>query len=136
MSAAVCPRRPVQLPYSERVNTMTGLRSELQLLNTASCLAQTDRTFGVVGGPVPTDARQGRHRQRYGANGERLVAGYAVAQQACWLQVKVYINLLRRTLQEYTAPTYDALHACCVPSKLFAVVTMATGAFPSSGAKA
>jgi len=28
-----------------------------------------------VGGPVPADARQGRDKQRYGASGERLVAG-------------------------------------------------------------
>lgn len=28
-----------------------------------------------VGGPVPTDARQGRHKQRYNEAGERLVAG-------------------------------------------------------------
>lgn len=25
-----------------------------------------------VGGPVPQEARQGRHRQRYGEGGERL----------------------------------------------------------------
>jgi hypothetical protein len=30
---------------------------------------------GAVGGPHPTEARQGRHNQRYGATGERLVAG-------------------------------------------------------------
>lgn len=29
----------------------------------------------VVGGPQPVEARQGRHKQRYGDNGERLVAG-------------------------------------------------------------
>eukprot|EP00877_Chromochloris_zofingiensis_P003887 jgi/Chrzof1/1349/Cz10g04020.t1 len=28
-----------------------------------------------VGGPVPNQSRQGRHRQRYGDSGERLVAG-------------------------------------------------------------
>lgn len=33
------------------------------------------KDFGDVGGKVPTAARQGRHRQRYGTNGERLVAG-------------------------------------------------------------
>eukprot|EP00798_Chlamydomonas_sp_ICE-L_P029063 gene29063-32267_t len=29
----------------------------------------------AVGGPAPTAARQGRHKQRYGEGGERLVAG-------------------------------------------------------------
>lgn len=29
----------------------------------------------LVGGPVPNSSRQGRHRQRYGEGGERLVAG-------------------------------------------------------------
>lgn len=30
----------------------------------------------TVGGPVPTHARQGRQKQRYGEHGERLLAGY------------------------------------------------------------
>lgn len=29
----------------------------------------------TVGGPVPTHARQGRQKQRYGEHGERLLAG-------------------------------------------------------------
>ena len=36
-------------------------------------------TWGNVGvdvnGPTPTESRQGRHKQRYGEGGERLVAG-------------------------------------------------------------
>ena len=35
-----------------------------------------------VGAPVPTVARQGRQNQRYGENGERLVAGCALNTNA------------------------------------------------------
>lgn len=32
-------------------------------------------TTSLIGGPAPASARQGRHKQRYGETGERLVAG-------------------------------------------------------------
>lgn len=39
-------------------------------------------TTSLVGGPVPPAARQGRHQQRYGVGGERLVAGYVRGRRA------------------------------------------------------
>ena len=47
-----------------------------------------------VGGPQPEFARQGRELQRYGANGERLVAGCGITAGGGGFVVRLLPSML------------------------------------------
>jgi hypothetical protein len=51
-----------------------------------SVTAMAPLLASCIGGPVPLESRQGRLRQRYGENGERLLAGYVAGQRPAAMQ--------------------------------------------------
>ena len=70
-----------------------------------------------VGGPQPEFARQGRELQRYGANGERLVAGYGSAASCLVPQLQKTCRAFLRARHEGKSGTlrtaYLALQSNC-----------------------
>lgn len=55
--------------------SLVKLSPTLSLLGHPSDTMQSLHSLHCIGGPVPAEARCGRHKQRYSSSGERLVAG-------------------------------------------------------------